>query len=229
MVFHALMSLLLGIIAAGTEPQIRVIDKSPATSPVTVSGIVTPPIEPGASPLPCKAKLSFRNVSRKPIVVSVVNLHVEGECNSGWILTHEEDYFFSDHQFEPGAALTLEPTQRGLQPERVANDPERTPEATAAVRFVQFADGSTWGDQDEGERVLIMRQEHLRNLNELWQVYQTGGDPEFETALMKPSTDDAVSILQAMYRERKNLRIVTDKLEKMLASAESRRKNMTAQ
>jgi hypothetical protein len=229
MISQLLTSFLLVVLFQAPESTIQVVDKSSPASPIAISGIaIAPNTQAGAPPAGCKAKLTLRNVSTKPIVVSVIHLEVNGRGYQEWNLTHQEDNFYSDRQLEPGAPLTIESAQKPLPQQVAAPADERVPKAIASVQYVEFLDGSTWGDPLVRDQVRNERQIHLQNLKELWQVYQTGGDPELEIALSKPFSDDAVGVLQAMYRDTNNLRIVTDKLAKMLAMAEAHTKGMSA-
>jgi hypothetical protein len=221
-----LLSLLVvGLFGTGPESTIKVVEEPSQSSPVAITGtVIAPDRQAGVTAGECKAKLTVRNTSTKPIVVFVFHLEVKGTGYTDWNLTMQQDNFYSEHQLGPGSVMPMEITRRPT-PQRVDSDAEeQSPQAVVSVQFVEFLDGTTWGDSAVGLQVKNERRIHLQNLKDLWQVYQTGGDTEFEIALLKPSSDDAVEILQAMYRERNNLRVVTDRLSKLLAFAEAHEK-----
>jgi hypothetical protein len=56
-------------------------------------------------------------------------------------------------------------------------------EATGTVLFVQFEDGSTWGDPEAGRQMLARRPQALAFLQHLVEIYYRDGDAAFAAAL----------------------------------------------
>jgi len=105
------------------------------------------------------------------------------------------------------------------------------PQALNAVGkpvFVQFADGSTWGEREAWQGVLHDRSKALDRLLSLQQTYRTRGEKDFVEELIKPAQDAETDLLpavigslQATYRSHGNdLKLVLAKLDQMLGSAE---------
>ena len=57
------------------------------------------------------------------------------------------------------------------------------------MEYVQFADGSTWGDPDEAETALAEREVCLKELMDLARTYQTEGAAKFASSLTRQSRD----------------------------------------
>jgi hypothetical protein len=56
----------------------------------------------------------------------------------------------------------------------------------AAVLFVQFEDGSTWGDDQAGKGMLAERPQKLAYLKRLVETYYESGDAAFAVLLDEP-------------------------------------------
>jgi hypothetical protein len=54
------------------------------------------------------------------------------------------------------------------------------------VLFIQFADGSTWGDYQTGKDVMARREKRMVILSHLVDAYDTGGEAAFAAALDEP-------------------------------------------
>jgi hypothetical protein len=60
-------------------------------------------------------------------------------------------------------------------------------EARGAILFVQFEDGSTWGDREAGREMLERRPQELAFLQHLVEIYYRDGDAAFAAALDDPT------------------------------------------
>jgi len=59
--------------------------------------------------------------------------------------------------------------------------------ASVRVQFVQFTDGSIWGDRDEAAKIQLERRETLDKVTSLEQVYSERGEKAFMDALAEPT------------------------------------------
>ncbi len=62
-------------------------------------------------------------------------------------------------------------------------------EAVGAVLFVQFEDGTTWGDARAGKQLLDSRPKRLAFLKRLVELYYQSGQGAFDAALNDPTLD----------------------------------------
>ena len=132
--------------------------------------------------------------------------------------------FFTSEMLKPDASDVWhdsfgpfgEPTgETELKPEE--------PRATARIIFVQFEDGSIWGDPakaDDASRDRVLTQNELKLLIE---TYRTEGKEQFFTELMKPTRLAAIGTLQRLYADTKDTDRVITKAVSMLKIAELHR------
>ena len=92
--------------------------------------------------------------------------------------------------------------------------------------FVQFADGSTWGDPDEGEEVLADREVILKELADLARAYQTEGAAQFGSLLMKLRPDGVINQLKSSYQATGDAESTMKLLNQKLQNAESHLEGM---
>lgn len=91
---------------------------------------------------------------------------------------------YMDYVFKFGVIGSLE--DRGVMP--LALEPgTKITRAVGAVLFVQFDDGSTWGDVQAAQEMLAARPQKVEFLKHLVEVYYDGGEPSFAAALDAPT------------------------------------------
>ena len=215
------------------EPQtyksVSIVQSKADGSPLLISGTVTA-IE---SESPVRRSLIKRNVlltnaSSKGILLTVVQLSVSGLSLVNVNATLENDYFFSAEVFSPSSTQNYEQpfgpvTKTGTS----AKAEEATqPRALASVKFVQFADGSTWGIPLAGKHALDERQLLWQELRVLADTYQTKGANEFVAKLRQPSSLAVITNMQHLYAETHNPVIVSDKVSAMLRQASEHMRGM---
>jgi hypothetical protein len=142
--------------------QASIQDVSAAGSPLSLSGTA--------------ADILGLNVSQKEILLYVVAFKA---VNSGVSFRH--DYYFKPN---------------GVLPNTTENVGEISPKFAAAglsqasVQYVQFVDGSEWGDRTVGAPVLGNRQPILGLLSQVSVAYDSGGESAF-AKLLNSTKDDA--------------------------------------
>ena len=172
---------LLLAIAAQAQQTIRFSDVSPAGSPMTFSGNGEI-----SDSLSASYNVTGKNVSSKEILAYVVSV--------GGFETDYHDYFFKSSGIHPGDSEEIT-NQSGIP--FFKKDPMILP---VKVLFVQFANGSKWGDEHAGKHQtgaeMIAGRLLIRDfLAEAVKVYQEGGEQEFHLFLetqAKTETDVAI-------------------------------------
>ena len=86
--------------------------------------------------------------------------------------------------------------RRNLLTTELGDDSIGAVTATAEVEFVQFQDGSTWGDSDKKTEAFADRTMTLHKLESLQRVYSENGEKAFWDALSEPTTLACVNRVQ---------------------------------
>lgn len=162
-------------------------------TPVRVSGTISFQHTPSQT-----ARYTYRtegflsNVSRKGVVLTVVHFKTSGLNAAGLDHTYSMDRFFSPAVLQVGGLEKIigtpisfgAPIVNGKPvPEEVG--PDTHPRATAQVMFVQFVDGSTWGDANVGREIIRSRSGTQEELKWLEQVLNAQGTEVFARDLSK--------------------------------------------
>ena len=89
--------------------------------------------------------------------------------------------------------------------------------ADASVGFVQFADGSTWGDLIAGREFLQQREQAWKELRFLADLYHSNQQMKFEAALNEPAARvPYVGKLGLIYSQTKNIDAVVQEMAELL-------------
>jgi hypothetical protein len=212
-------------VAAQSESVLPVVDISEAGAPLRIAGRVTAKDQPSQVPrYSFEGDIEMSNVSGKPILLMVVTLEVVSALPVSLNYREERDYFFESKTLQPGASAKL---QRGLgkfgEPSRKEDFAvEVKPSARARVTFVQFSDGSSWGDASAAEQVLRNRQLSLKQLELLDEDYRKRTGEEFLSEFLQPTFLQPIFGLQELYREKRDLAPVLARLDDMLENARAR-------
>jgi hypothetical protein len=86
-----------------------------------------------------------------------------------------------DYVFKHGVIASQE--EREVAPMEDPQPGDKITQATGAVLFVQFEDGSTWGDPEAGKQMLATRPRRLAFLQHLVEIYYRDGDAALAAAL----------------------------------------------
>ena len=109
-------------------------------------------------------------------------------------VTFSYDGFFKESGITPGLDFDVvdEGMYSGEERTYVNGVPVEPPppnfacHAKVKVEFIQFEDGSTWGDYETKKDVMARRVKNMAILTHLVDAYDTGGQAAFDAALDKP-------------------------------------------
>jgi hypothetical protein len=173
---------------AVTQIKAKLIDISEQGCPMTLSGQVVFTDDASASqPYSLHVNASAKNVSSTGILLFAIRVHIDGIGKVDLTSNNQQDYFFSE-ALQPGDAEIMDASlpSYGVSKATLAVK-ERTPTATANLEFIQFADGSVWGDAQSAEDSFKLRRQSMDELGVLERAYAEGGDQAFEHELSKTS------------------------------------------
>jgi len=224
--------------SSAAQPEViavPLIDKTGAASPFEVSGSLLLQETVHGSQLEWSwgQKVAVKNVSGKAVLLFVATLTEIGRHPKGRLAapgdgpTYQlgDDRFFSENLILPDESLVLRDTEPGTPDVACCINPlaeSSDPIAEFHLRFVQFADGSTFGDLAEARDYLEMRETILRGLRELNQSYAEHGKQGFAAKLKEQSSFSAsapFNEIVSKYREG-GIRPALDSTRQILATAE---------
>jgi len=220
---------LLGVAQTVT---VDVVDQSTVKCPVRLSGKIdlTESEADGEDRTSYVNHISATNLSNVPIV-AMISFNQIG--NSLGLLVGENNqldaFFAHDLEIAPGQTYTHEHQDNGVFSTPVSKEAVRVaPAASSQVVFVQFADGSTCGDRNDGGVISLMdtRADVLLALKNLDDASKKG-EGEFLKALAvksKDRTKNAESVLDSIRdrQKKKGTSYTIDYTRNMLAVAASR-------
>jgi len=233
----ALLSFVFGA-PAFCRCQIRIPleDVSDHRSPLRVSGQVFFQDDPSqAIRFTFRVEASITNVSNKDVVLSVIHFEASGVNAPGFDFRRSDERFFGLGDLLAGGVESISgPTSRfgtpkvNGQPVSEEVDPDTVPVATAEVTFVQFVDGSIWGDADVGRQLILERINTLKELNRLEQVLYEQGAEIFIHELSVSYASLQYSAINALVSHCKTdaPRCLVDGLHSMLQTATERQAEM---
>lgn len=173
---------------------VPIADKSGEGAPFEVRGNLTLRESARANELEWSwgEKVAVKNISDKAILFFVATITEIGRYSAaagrqtaigdGPTYQLEDDRFFSGKLVEPGEWLVLRDTNPGTPDVACCVNPlaeTHQPFAEYRLRFVQFADGSVYGDPSEARGSLAIRQTILLGVHELLHSYEMGGETGF--------------------------------------------------
>jgi hypothetical protein len=216
------------------EPQrYELVDASGHRSPVHIAGYVTFSDNPSkVTRYSYQVDASAANVSHKSVLLLRLRFQVSGGSAPGLDDVYSHDYFFGEDTLAPGASESVHlspygfsaPLMNGVPPVEAST---LMPTATAQVEFVQFTDGSIWGDRDAAAEVFRIRRATVQQLKVLEQTYVQSGEQAFRGELSKETLLPCINSLQAACKDNlDNSRCALDRVQGMLDSARSHKAEM---
>ena len=201
------------------QTPLALVDKSPQDAPVSLSGTATTGSDPQSR---LTFRISVRNLSEKDIILRVLRIEIfePSQQNGPRSVVRSDECFFGSQLFAAHSTDTIEEA-----PYSPYEQPTPSVVEVASV-FVQFADGSTWGDPDEGEEALADREVILKELADLAMTYQTEGAAQFGSLLMKLRPDGMINQLRSSYQATGDAESTMKLLNQTLQNAESHLQGM---
>lgn len=181
--------------ASGENRVLPMIDKSAPGSPLENTGSVTL-----TENLNHEDKVvishsddwTVKNISGKPIVALVETLIIQD--NERIIIDNSSQYdaFFHPQLMDSGQTISFS-KELELSARYVLDSAPASPSCQVIVRWVQFADGSTFGDSTFAKELFADRAAILQGLRRLRDAYVNGGSEKFveqlQERLIRPTAD----------------------------------------
>jgi hypothetical protein len=182
-IFFVLSVLLAFVGRSQAQAQTTVVaiqDTSAADSPLKIAGHVS--IQEDSTDISMGSRFSMdaalTNTSSKPIMTYHILLDIKSASSIGEDAEYGDDRFFGDEMIaQPGSTVALTedwspwhstPIKKNARPNR------STAEVNATVVFVQFADGSRFGDDKWATRLRADRNTTIASLALTLKTYQGG-------------------------------------------------------
>jgi len=212
---------------------VPLVDESAVAGPISTTGkaVFSEKIENGKAVCSYSCGIESRNVSQQSVVLLVVA--EEFRCSNGLDAKHvsEYDYFFNRALLGSGKTISY-PSQQCTSERMVGPVPSiaRIPTAEATTVYVQFQNGTSFGDDKYAMHILQVRQGALTALRRLREIHQTQGAKRFREALRRGpdprEVGEAASVedliiqpLRRIQREFGTLEVVR-RIEEKLSNAE---------
>ena len=186
------LALILTPLAFGQDDRLTitvpVLDESAAASPIKMTGraVFSEGTENGKAVCSYHCEIESRNVSQQRIVLLVMaeEFHCSNGLDDKRISGHE--YLFERELLGPGKAITY-PSHYCTSERIVGPVPSiaRVPCAGVTTLYVQFQDGTSFGDDKYAQHILQIRQGALKVLRRLQEIYQMQGEEKFREALRR--------------------------------------------
>lgn len=235
---QALFLLILAVCFASTVHAgqrtyaVTLIDESPSDSPLRASGRFAFHEESFQTSVKTQwdVDIVISNVSSKNILAYEAEISAIPELGPAIRQIDHPDFFFNRQDMSPGCrrALKLEPGPTAVN-SYDPSTPTHTANATFAVFFVEFADGTTYGRSRWGSSLPEARRVFFARLKELNEAYKDRGERALTNALNallartdNPSpTRDQIAILKFALDEG-GFAALLAKIQESLAAARAR-------
>jgi hypothetical protein len=173
-----LFGFLFGTSAAShAQRTVALHDVSEHGAPLRVSGAISFVIDPSqAIRYTYRTEGSVANVSDRDVVLTAIHIEASGENAPGLDSNLVVDRFFGPTVLRAGQSekIDMPPLSFGTPMVNSSGPPIRV--ATVKVTFVQFVNGSTWGDADAGRRLIRQRKFTLERFERLSALNPQGAD-----------------------------------------------------
>ena len=186
-------------------------DKSGVGSPVQVAGEVSfvEMVVANEVSISRSAVVKVQNISDKPILLLVASLIDSGRRSSLEDFDLTKDDFFEDKTIQSREEVTLLGPPDGeahtVEPIRSATGEGKPPKAEFRLQFVQFADGSIFGDPETGRKQIASRQSTLSALQALDKAYREQGESGLLQTLEQYPAAKRPDALWAQIREQQRV------------------------
>ncbi len=141
--------------------------------------------------------ITATNISSQPIVAEVISIKFSLPHGEMWTHSVQSDYFFKADLLAPGETLSIvEPLGDDRTVIPLRSHETMDPHVEARVLYAQLADGSGFGDEEYGKKIVSLRERAWEMLRRLDQIYRTQGPEQLMEALKQPlERHDAVHLI----------------------------------
>ena len=182
-----LVAVALCAAAVGGDVVVTLHDTSPSQSPLASTGTITlsESSSQGMLLMSHSDAWDVMNRSSKPIVAIVSTAFIQYANGQKGEEQAQYDAFFHYTLLDPGVQITLSsgPSSQFAAPAS-SLDPA-APSCEVVTRWVEFSDGTTYGDAKYASELLKGRKEIKAGLQRLEQALLTGGPDQFAKALQQ--------------------------------------------
>ncbi len=216
--------------SCSAQVKIAMRDVSGRHSPIRVSGAISFEDKPGeAMRYTYRLDGSVKNASRKAALLIVIHFTDGGVNAPGLDYVYSDERFFGPDELKSGES---EPTRCGTIPMPVSYvngvpvdedvGPNAIPFAKSEVLFVQFADGTTWGDAKQAHMVLGSRVKTRTELGRLRGVLGEHGEEALTDQLSKDAQSFEFPCIGGLFNEceRKKADCLVQGLHAMINAAD---------
>jgi len=211
--FRILRLLVLVALASGlcyaSDLTMKLVDVSPKNSPIRVTGrVMFSENNPKAGHYSYSVNASASNVSDRSILLMIIDFQANGRSGWGYHHISSRDYFFEPNLLKPEAVENVDQPllSYGLtstdDKTDMEGDTRLEPKAIAKVEFVQFEDGSMWGNKNSAIDALDTRTRTLHFLNVLEQTYIETGEQKFLDKLSTTTDVFLIDLLKSACQEK---------------------------
>jgi hypothetical protein len=187
-------------LAQTVEVTLPLTPREPPGAPVEFTGTITALENVATSRYSYDGQATATNLTEKGICLLALRVKASGLIRSELSETGFHDFFFAKSLLAPGNSQKI---SVGVAPQGTVGGnitPKAAPpDAVANLKllFVQFSDGSTWGDSTVAAKTLKDRQAAFDAMKSLLATYQLKGEKEFITELLQGPSLTALQVTQA--------------------------------
>ena len=195
--------LVTSLVFAQNPADVKFQDASPKGAPASLSVKYDPDIGLYAA---------VRNTSGKGILAFFAIIEPTDSRGQSVPCHSRADFIFKDSVLAPQAERFACPMDTSTS----SNEPGATVvKAVGAVLWVQFEDGSTWGDAESGKQILSVRSRKLAFLQKLVADYYDNGETSFKAMLNDQNLDPRIwAVAGCLVEDAKSQRIPAINLAK---------------
>lgn len=179
--------LLLGT-AVAQERVLRILDQLPSASPVENTGTVQfteTALGAGRIEVSHSDDWTVKNISPKPIIALVATLRIGDDNTTRVARQAQYEAFFHPTLVEPGQTISFSHHRLDSQIIESKDLMSVSPSCEVKTRWIQFADGTTFGDAIYAKQLLADRKAILDALKYLRDVYASNGSEKFVEELQR--------------------------------------------
>jgi len=209
----------------GQQRQVSVpVIQTPENSPAACSGEISFSYDPHSEfPNALEQHITCLNESHRNILALGIRVSVSSSNGIEFERSYDQDYVFSPNGVVAGQSVRFDELFPAF---RDSSGKEKIPVAgkgSVSTEFVEFADGTIWGNRDTAKVLLDNRRRAIKTMKTLDDIYHSKGRDGFTSSLNRESDLQTIRHLQNLLEESGgNIEVVVGEMEKFLTLASSR-------